>query len=123
MLARGLRLGQYEVLEPLGAGGMGEVYRARDARLGRDVALKVLLERAKLDADRLARFEREVLMLSGEFDAMIPVENARRYFELIGVPPSDKRHVIAVGGHYIPRDLLIRETLDWLDRHLGPARR
>ena len=63
-LAAGVRLGPYEVIEPLGAGGMGEVYRARDARLGRDVALKVLNERFRLDPQRLARFEREAQVLA-----------------------------------------------------------
>ena len=58
-LAAGTRLGPYEVLSPLGAGGMGEVYRARDSRLGREVAIKVLPERLARDADALARFERE----------------------------------------------------------------
>ena len=58
-LAAGTRLGPYEILTPLGAGGMGEVYRARDARLGRDVAIKVLPERLAEDTDALARFERE----------------------------------------------------------------
>src|SRR5215467_14081790 len=53
------RLGSYEVLSPLGAGGMGEVYRARDVKLQRDVALKVLPEHLVDDADALARFERE----------------------------------------------------------------
>jgi hypothetical protein len=42
---------------------------------------------------------------------------------LIGAPAADNRHVIAIGGHFIPRDLLIRETLDWLDKHLGPVSR
>ncbi|MGH7500623.1 MAG: hypothetical protein ACREL7_02585 [Longimicrobiales bacterium] len=54
---------------------------------------------------------------------MVPRENSERYFELISVPPSEKRHIIAIGGHFVPRDLLIRETLDWLDRHLGPVER
>jgi len=57
--APGTRVGPYEILGPLGAGGMGEVYRARDARLARDVALKVLPARVAEDAKALARFERE----------------------------------------------------------------
>jgi Tol biopolymer transport system component len=58
-LAAGTRLGPYEVLSPLGAGGMGEVYRARDTRLGREVAVKVLPGELSEDRDRLARFEGE----------------------------------------------------------------
>ena len=58
-LASGTRLGPYEVIAPLGAGGMGEVYRARDTRLGREVAIKVLPEAFAGDAERLVRFERE----------------------------------------------------------------
>ena len=58
-LAPGTRLGPYEILAPIGAGGMGEVYRARDPRLGREVALKVLPGDLADDRDRLARFERE----------------------------------------------------------------
>ncbi len=58
-LANGARLGPYEILSPLGAGGMGEVYRARDTRLGREVAVKVLPGTVGSDPDRLARFERE----------------------------------------------------------------
>jgi len=58
-LPTGSRLGPYEILAPLGAGGMGEVYRARDARLGRDVAIKVLPLELSSDAGRLKRFEKE----------------------------------------------------------------
>lgn len=67
----------------------------------------------------LPRVDQPTLMFSGEFDPMVPVANARRYFSLIGAPPTHKRHVIVVGGHFIPRELLIREVLDWLDRHAG----
>ena len=58
-LASGARLGPFEVLEPLGAGGMGEVYRARDSRLGRIVAVKVLRPDVAADPARIERFERE----------------------------------------------------------------
>jgi eukaryotic-like serine/threonine-protein kinase len=58
-LAAGRRVGPYEVVSPVGAGGMGEVYRARDSRLGRDVALKVLPADHSSDADCLRRFEQE----------------------------------------------------------------
>ncbi len=59
MLKAGTRVGPYEVLSPLGAGGMGEVYRARDSRLGRDVAIKVLPAEFAADPERLRRFEQE----------------------------------------------------------------
>ena len=59
MLATGTRLGPYEILAPLGAGGMGEVYRARDANLGRDVAVKVLPADLADNPEALSRFERE----------------------------------------------------------------
>ena len=62
--APGDRLGSYVVVSSLGAGGMGEVYRATDARLGRDVALKLLPEAFASDPDRLARFEREAKLLA-----------------------------------------------------------
>jgi len=58
-LSRHTRLGPYQILEPIGAGGMGEVYRARDSRLQRDVAVKVLPELFANDLERRARFERE----------------------------------------------------------------
>ena len=63
-LASGMKFGPYEVLSPLGAGGMGEVYRARDAKLNRDVAIKVLPEAVAEDAERLARFQREAQVLA-----------------------------------------------------------
>jgi serine/threonine protein kinase len=63
-LIPGARLGPYEILSPLGAGGMGEVYRARDTNLKRDVALKILPDSFADDPDRLARFEREAEVLA-----------------------------------------------------------
>ena len=63
-LASGSRLGPYEIVAPLGAGGMGEVYRARDSRLKREVALKILPESFASDPERLARFQREAEVLA-----------------------------------------------------------
>jgi serine/threonine protein kinase len=63
-LTVGTCVGPYEVLAPLGAGGMGEVYRARDNKLNRDVALKVLPERFATDPERLARLRREAQVLA-----------------------------------------------------------
>src|SRR5882762_10126194 len=64
LLSAGTKLGPYEILRPLGAGGMGEVYRARDNKLGRDVAVKVLSEAFTRDPQRMARFEREAKVLA-----------------------------------------------------------
>src|ERR1700683_4275711 len=60
----GYKLGHYEILAPIGAGGMGEVYRARDTRLKRDVALKVLPDACGRDPERMARFQREAEVLA-----------------------------------------------------------
>src|SRR5262245_63914127 len=64
MLGPGARLGPYEIVAAIGAGGMGEVYRARDTRLGREVAIKVLPDSFADDPDRLASFEREAQLLA-----------------------------------------------------------
>jgi eukaryotic-like serine/threonine-protein kinase len=63
-LSTGTRLGSYELLAQIGAGGMGEVYKARDTKLGRDVAVKVLPEAFARDPERLSRFQREAKMLA-----------------------------------------------------------
>ena len=63
-LAQGVRLGGYEIVAPLGAGAMGEVYRAHDIKLNRAVAIKVLAPRFASDPERLARFRREAKLLA-----------------------------------------------------------
>src|SRR5919108_3822608 len=63
-LEQGVRVGAYEVMSLLGAGGMGEVYRARDTKLGREVALKILPEAFAHDPERVARFQREAKTLA-----------------------------------------------------------
>ena len=63
-LETGSRLGPYQIIGPLGAGGMGEVYRAKDTRLGRDVAIKALPDEFSRDPERLARFEREARLMA-----------------------------------------------------------
>src|SRR5438128_6824144 len=64
-LSAGTKLGPYEILAPIGAGGMGEVYRAKDPRLKREVAIKVLPASFSQDADRLRRFEQEAQAAGG----------------------------------------------------------
>jgi serine/threonine protein kinase len=63
-LAPGAKLGPYEIVAQIGAGGMGEVYRARDTKLGRDVAIKILPAEFAQQSDRVARFEREAQLLA-----------------------------------------------------------
>ena len=86
-LLRGQQLGTYQILSPLGAGGMGEVYRARDLKLGREVAIKVLPERFTADPDRLARFRREARVLAAlnhpRVGAIYGLEEAGQSFFLV----------------------------------------
>ena len=84
----GRRLGSYEVLAPLGAGGMGEVYRAKDLKLGRDVALKVLPEAFSRDPERVARFQREARLLAAL--------NHPSIASIYGLEESDGRHALAL---------------------------
>jgi Tol biopolymer transport system component len=79
-ITTGTRLGSYEIVAPLGAGGMGEVYRARDSRLKRDVAIKILPDGFASDPDRLSRFQREAEVLAslnhGNIAAIHNIEEA-----------------------------------------------
>ncbi len=92
----GKTLGHYKILEPLGAGGMGEVYRARDTKLDRDVAIKVLPKDFATDQDRLARFEREAKLLASLNHANIAT--------IHGLEDSD-------GVRFIAMELVEGETL------------
>ena len=99
-LSPGERVGPYEILSALGAGGMGEVYRARDTRLDREVALKVLPESFARDADRLRRFEQEARAVA-----------ALNHPNILGVYDMGQHQ----GSPYMVCELLEGETLR---RHL-----
>jgi eukaryotic-like serine/threonine-protein kinase len=96
-LEPGARLGLYEIVAPLGAGGMGEVYRARDTRLGREVALKVLPDALARDTERQARFEREARLLASLNHASIATVH--------GFDEAD-------GSRFLVMELVPGETLD-----------
>jgi len=100
MIAAGTRLGSYELLAQIGAGGMGEVYKAHDTKLGRDVAIKVLPEAFAHDAERLSRFQREAKMLASL--------NHPNIATIHGLEQSN-------GTHYLVMELVSGETLP------GPA--
>src|SRR5271156_7138094 len=95
-LDSGTILGPYQILAPLGAGGMGEVYRARDTRLQRDVAIKVLPESFSHDAERLRRFEQEARAVA-----------ALNHPNILGVHDIGAQD----GTHYIVTELLDGRTL------------
>ena len=111
-LAEGTKLGPYEIVAALGAGGMGEVYRARDTRLGREVALKVLPSSFSADAQGLRRFEQEARLASS-----LNHPNIITIYEIDGasVPPFIASEL--VGGETLRRrfsrtPLTLREALD-----------
>src|ERR1700710_1712434 len=94
-LTPGTLLGTYEILAPIGAGGMGEVYRARDTRLHREVAIKVMSPRLAADADYLARFQREAHVLASlnhpNIAAIYGIEEDAIVMELVeGATLADK---------------------------------
>ncbi|MDQ5870982.1 MAG: protein kinase, partial [Acidobacteriota bacterium] len=113
VLSAGSRLGPYEILAPLGAGGMGEVYRARDVRLGREVALKVLPEDVAGDPSRLARFEQEARSASALNHPNIVTiydvgqEGAVSYIVMELVEGQSIRELLAAGPPPVRRALAI----------------
>ncbi|MGQ0733154.1 MAG: serine/threonine-protein kinase [Acidobacteriota bacterium] len=121
-LSAGTRLGMYEILTPIGAGGMGEVYRARDTRLKRDVAVKVLLGAWADDPDRRERFHREAELLAAlnhpNIAAIYGVEEREEItaliLELVDGPTLAER---LVRGPIPPRDAfaIARQIIDALD--------
>src|SRR4026207_1695129 len=103
-LAAGTRLGPCEILGPIGAGGMGEVYRAHDTKLGRDVAVKVLPEGFARDSERMTRFEREAQVLASlnhpPIATIYGLEEGALVMELGEGPTLAER----IGGRAIPLD-------------------
>src|SRR6266567_4618537 len=89
-LSVGTKLGPYEILAPIGAGGMGEVYRATDTKLDRDVAIKVLPDALSRDPERLSRFEREAKVLAQlnhpNIASIYGVEDGALVMELVAGP-------------------------------------
>jgi TolB-like protein/cytochrome c-type biogenesis protein CcmH/NrfG len=108
-LAAGTRLGTYEVLAPLGAGGMGQVYRARDIRLEREVAVKLLPEALGASPERLAQLEREARMLAGLNHPNIVTlysvedEDGLRFLTMELVEGSTLEALVVPGGLPLPR--------------------
>jgi formylglycine-generating enzyme required for sulfatase activity/dienelactone hydrolase len=86
----------------------------------------LLVQRSQPEVDafnHLPRITQPVLMLNGRYDHYFPVESSQMpFFRTLGTPAAHKRQVIAEGGHFVPRNEIIAETLAWLDRYLGPAR-
>jgi eukaryotic-like serine/threonine-protein kinase len=103
-LSSGTRLGQYEVRELIGQGGMGEVYRAHDTKLKRDVAIKLLPEQFALDPERLARFKREAQLLASL--------NHPNIATIYGLEEAN-------GSHFLVMELVPGETLEERVRKQG----
>jgi eukaryotic-like serine/threonine-protein kinase len=101
-LTAGDRVGPYQIISPVGSGGMGEVYRAKDPRLGRDVAVKVLPAQFSVDADRLRRFEQEARAAA-----------ALNHPNILAVHDIGRRD----GAPYIGSELLEGQTLRDAFRH------
>src|SRR5262245_20992606 len=136
-LSPGSRLGTYEIVSPLGAGGMGEVYRARDTKLGREVAIKLVLEAYLSDRDRLTRFEREARALAalnhpniatlhgmeeldGRHFLVMEMVEGPTLGELLGRGPMALEHVVVV-ARQIAEGLEAAHEKGIVHRDLKPA--
>ena len=118
-LSPGTQLGSYRIEASLGAGGMGEVYRARDTKLNRDVAIKVLLPAVANDRERLARFSREAQVLASLNHPHIAAIYGLEVVSLLGAFSADERGLsrapepispvascpvrVSIGGPCVPR--------------------
>ena len=109
-------------------GYLGSIFPALEPRFN-----AVILSVAGLARDRampevepinyLPRIKAPVIMLNGRYDHFFPVESSQKpFFRFLGTPEEHKRYVLYDGGHNVPRERLIAESLDWLDRYLGPTR-
>jgi serine/threonine protein kinase len=105
-IAIGTHLGPYEIVSAIGAGGMGEVYRARDTNLGREVAIKVLPETFAHDPERLARFEREAKTL-----AALNHPHIAQIYGLDGQEGRDRQDETAIS--FIVMELPITVVVNW----------
>jgi serine/threonine protein kinase/Tol biopolymer transport system component len=116
-LAPGVRLGPYEILSPLGAGGMGEVYKARDTRLGREVAIKVLSSAVATDSEHLRRFEQEARSASALSDPHIVTvfdvgeQDGIHYFASELVEGGDLRSRLGADGIPVRKAIEIAEQI------------
>src|SRR5579859_4228079 len=114
-LSAGTRLGPYEIIAPIGAGGMGQVYRGRDTKLDREIAIKILPAALARDPERLARFEREARVLASL--------NHPNIAQVYGIAESADLRGIAlelVPGERISGPLVVETAIDYA-RQIGAA--
>jgi formylglycine-generating enzyme required for sulfatase activity/dienelactone hydrolase/predicted Ser/Thr protein kinase len=108
-------------------GGLGAIMPAVEPRIKANVLYVAGLgfQHALPEADQInyvGRVKQPTLILNGELDFFFPSETSQRpLFELLGTPPADKKRLVFPGGHSVPRTEMIKESLDWLDRYLGPV--
>jgi dienelactone hydrolase len=109
-------------------GGLGAIMPAVETRIKANVlyVAGLGLQHALPEADEInyiTRVKQPTLVLNGELDFFFPAETSQKpFFELLGTPPADKKRLVFPGGHSVPRTEMIKESLDWLDRYLGPAK-